>query len=48
LYVRQANTATFNLEGGTGGLAANNPAAATTGFIGAITNVAANFCGSIP
>jgi len=36
------------VRGGTGGLAANNPAAATTGFIGTITNVAANFCGSIP
>ena len=48
LYVRQANTATFNLEDGTGDLAANNPAAITTGFTGTITNVAANFCGSIP
>lgn len=48
IYVRQANTATFNLEGGTGSLAANNPGAATTGFTGTINNVAANFCGSIP
>ena len=41
LYVRQANTATFNLEGGTGASTRQiTLAAATTGFVGTITNVA--------
>lgn len=48
LFVRQANTATFNLEGGTGALATNNPGAATISTTGTITTVAANFCGTIP
>ncbi|MCC6283667.1 MAG: cadherin-like domain-containing protein [Saprospiraceae bacterium] len=48
LMLRQANTAVFNLEGGTSSLAVNNPAAASSSFLGTITTVAANFCGVIP
>lgn len=44
IFVRQANSALFNLEGGTAALAANNPSAASTGFTGTITTVAANTC----
>jgi hypothetical protein len=48
LFVRQANSAVFNLEGGTANLAANNPAADTTGFAGVITTVANGSCNTIP
>ncbi|HEX9987952.1 MAG TPA: Ig-like domain-containing protein [Chloroflexia bacterium] len=48
LFLRQVNSAVFNLEGGTGNLAANNPAADTTGFTGVITTVANGTCNTIP
>ncbi|HST28884.1 MAG TPA: Ig-like domain-containing protein, partial [Rudaea sp.] len=50
IYTRQANAATYNLEGGTGGLAGNNPAtaAASIGTAGTINTVAAGFCSQIP
>ena len=48
IFARQANTAVFNLEGGSGTLASNNPLAGSTYSSGTITSVGANSCGSIP
>ena len=48
IFVRQANSAVFNLEDGASNLGPNNPAAATTGFTGTITGVVGNSCTTIP
>jgi len=48
IYTRQANAATYNLEGGTGGVAGSNPATSSIGTVGTINNVAAGFCNQIP
>ena len=48
IFVRQANSAVFNLEGGTALLGVNNPLAGSTSFAGTITTVAANACSTIP
>jgi hypothetical protein len=48
IYTRQANTATYNLEGGTGGVAGSNPGTSSIGTVGTINNVAAGFCSQIP
>ena len=48
IFARQANTAVFSLEGGSGNLASNNPLAGSTYSSGTITSVGANSCGSIP